>query len=397
MSSLGRSYGAGRLYKERRGDGPDRWILDYKDANGRRRREALSTDKQVAERKRAKIIRSRDLALSGMAGEDGLDLQLVELTAPYLADLATTASPRHVEMVGARLERIFTDTRAELVRDVSPMALIRLRGERLKAGCSVRTANLDGSTVRALFNWATKAGLLGASPLANFAKLPEREATKRCKRRALTEEEIARFLDAAREDDENCALLGPRVAQTPLFRLLVECGPRYGEAVSATWADLDAERRVVTLRAETTKAGRERQIPLRADLVAEILRLRETHALVLRRPTTPRDRIFLSPTGSVWAWNTVNLMRIFVRVLEAAGIDRKDQTGRKIDLHALRHTAATRLARNGVPLAVTQRILGHSDPKLTARVYQHLEVDDLRSAVEGLDVQHAPGVNAQSA
>jgi hypothetical protein len=31
------------------------------------------------------------------------------------------------------------------------------------------------------------------------------------------------------------------------------------------------------------------------------------------------------------------------------------------------------------PLAVTQRVLGHSDPKLTARVYTHLGTEDLRA------------------
>jgi integrase len=41
------------------------------------------------------------------------------------------------------------------------------------------------------------------------------------------------------------------------------------------------------------------------------------------------------------------------------------------------------MARRGVPLVVAQRVLGHSDPKLTAKVYTHLEVDDLRVAVEG--------------
>lgn len=40
------------------------------------------------------------------------------------------------------------------------------------------------------------------------------------------------------------------------------------------------------------------------------------------------------------------------------------------------------MARNGALLAVTQRIFGHSDPKLTARVYVHLGSEDLRGAVE---------------
>lgn len=51
-------------------------------------------------------------------------------------------------------------------------------------------------------------------------------------------------------------------------------------------------------------------------------------------------------------------------------------------MHALRHTTATRLMRTGAPLAVMQRVLGHSDPKLTARVYTHLGAEDLRAAVE---------------
>ena len=58
--------------------------------------------------------------------------------------------------------------------------------------------------------------------------------------------------------------------------------------------------------------------------------------------------------------------------------------GRKLDVHALRRTAATRLARAGAPLMHTQQILGHSDPKLTAAVYSHLEAEDLRGAVESL-------------
>ena len=44
----------------------------------------------------------------------------------------------------------------------------------------------------------------------------------------------------------------------------------------------------------------------------------------------------------------------------------------------------TRLARAGAGLVQTQRLLGHSDPKLTAQVYTHLDVEDLRGSVECL-------------
>ena len=43
-----------------------------------------------------------------------------------------------------------------------------------------------------------------------------------------------------------------------------------------------------------------------------------------------------------------------------------------------------RFARAGVPLVQAQRLLGHSDPRLTSEIYVHLEADDMRAAVESL-------------
>ena len=71
------------------------------------------------------------------------------------------------------------------------------------------------------------------------------------------------------------------------------------------------------------------------------------------------------------------MRRRFRRVLERAGVERVDANGQVNDIYALRHTCASRMARNAVPLAVVQRILGHADVSLTAKVYTHLGVDDL--------------------
>ena len=115
-------------------------------------------------------------------------------------------------------------------------------------------------------------------------------------------------------------------------------------------------------------------------------RLKVQHETVLGRLPTANDRIFLSPEGCAWKRPTTNPMRILHRLLLAARIPRINPQGERIDIHGLRHSAATRFARNGVPLIHTQRILGHSDPKLTAAVYTHLDAEDLRGAVETLDV-----------
>jgi len=221
----------------------------------------------------------------------------------------------------------------------------------------------------------------------------------------LSEEEVTRFLEAARADDRVCAervaaaktigkgskgaqwsqrARSQRVPQAALWQAFVETAARYGELTRIAWHDIDFERRVLVLRAENTKSGRERMIPLRDALVVELLALRAAHAGVLARVPSKHDRVFLTPEGRSWPAYTTNTMRIFDRLLEAAGIDRVDASGLKLDIHALRHSFASRLSRTNAGLVQAQRLLGHSDPKLTAQIYTHLDVEDLRSAIDGL-------------
>ena len=84
---------------------------------------------------------------------------------------------------------------------------------------------------------------------------------------------------------------------------------------------------------------------------------------------------------------------MLTRVLDKAGIDRVDGRGRVIDVHSLRHSFATRLARAEVGLLHAQRLMGHADPRMTAMIYTHLEVDDLRGAISRMET---PGVGRRA-
>jgi integrase len=169
-----------------------------------------------------------------------------------------------------------------------------------------------------------------------------------------------------------------------MWRMFLDTGARWNELRQASWSDVDLWRGLLTLRAESTKARRQRVIPLRRDTVEMLRELQALQQRALRRAVGAADRLLLTPDGLGYAASTNNPMRTLDRVLERAGIQKVGPDGRKLDLHALRHTFATRLARAGVGLAQTQRLLGHSDPKLTARVYTHLEAEDLREAVEAI-------------
>ena len=79
-----------------------------------------------------------------------------------------------------------------------------------------------------------------------------------------------------------------------------------------------------------------------------------------------------------------NLLRTYNLDLAAAGIVKKDDQGRTVDVHGLRHTFATLLARKGVLPATAQKLMRHSDIRLTMNVYTHLELADTASAVASL-------------
>ena len=370
----GRALGPGSLRKR-----DDAWYLDYTDEAGRRRRKLLGRDKRTAERVRSEIIHRRDLAIAGLGAEAGMDVRLRELADDYLEDLEQRCVRRHFKGTRTKLLRAIEGVGVELVRDLRPLHVIRHRQKLLDQGLTNRTANLDGDALRSMLKWSVEAGIIATNPLQGLRRLREGPGNKR----ALTDVEIARFLDAVGEDDAQCdvAAIDVRIPQRPLFETLLATGARWGELVKSTWGDVDLQRRVLVLRAENTKSRKERAIPLSDQLTRTLHDLRVLRESRFGRLSRADEPIFLSPNGDPQLWHTANVTRILNRCLAAAGIPKTTAEG-KITVHALRHTCASRLARNGVPLVKAQRILGHSDPKLTAQVYTHLDAEDLRDAIE---------------
>jgi hypothetical protein len=92
------------------------------------------------------------------------------------------------------------------------------------------------------------------------------------------------------------------------------------------------------------------------------------------------------------------LIRILDRDLVAAGIARmvkhpkrdkwvinkRDDRGRTVDVHALRTTFGTHLSKGGVSLRSAQAAMRHSKPELTANVYTDPKLLDVAGALNAL-------------
>ncbi len=184
--------------------------------------------------------------------------------------------------------------------------------------------------------------------------------------RVLTAVEVQTILDA-------CDRLRDRF----LFALLYDSGVRIGEALGLRHEDLAAAEREVTVRPRTndngarTKSRTSRTIPVSAELI----RLYADY-LHGEYGDLDSDYVFVNiwghPLGHPLAYPAVyDLVR---RLRRKTGID--------FDPHWYRHTAATRLLRDGVPIEVVSKILGHVDLSTTLDVYGHLTAEDARKAME---------------
>ncbi len=181
-----------------------------------------------------------------------------------------------------------------------------------------------------------------------------------------------------------------------IYWLALNLGMRQGEILGLTWDALDfdsgtlrlyqqlqrakigAGPREFLLQTTKTKAG-ERTLQLDADLVA-LLRAHkqnqdEEHALCGDQWKNRLNLVFVTETGA--PIHVSDLQKQFKTALKKAGVP-------MIRFHDLRHTAATLMLADGVPLVTVSKVLGHSSPAITATIYAHALDEHKASAIAGL-------------
>ena len=181
-----------------------------------------------------------------------------------------------------------------------------------------------------------------------------------------------------------------------IFKTLVLTGLRKNELASVTVGQLELGGPCphVTLNAADEKNRQGNSLPLRADLAEDLRKWlgtlqNERHgasdtngeriALTFQRDAgdaLPLDTpLFRVPKG---------LVRILDRDLIAAGIPKRDERGRTIDVHALRHSFGTLLSVGGVAPRTAQAAMRHSDIGLTMMTYTDPKLLDVQGALNAL-------------
>jgi integrase len=291
--------------------------------------------------------------------------------------------------------------------------------QRQREGMSARVHNAYKASLMAFSNWAAQGRRMESNP---FTRLPtaNEKADRRRQRRALSAEELQRLLfvaplrplaDYGRKSvtkvDADCdgratwkkqkldidtiesaclraqnvlierpdmiAELQQRGQRNAMFYMLAAyTGLRRNELASLKIKHIHLEGDIpwISLDARHEKARRGAQLPLKAILAQRLRKyIRQAHG-----PNPSPNTKLLTPPS----------LRAFNLDLAAADIEKVDSLGRSVDIHSLRHTFGTMLARAGVTPQAAQKLMRHSKIDLTMNLYTHLDLAEISSAVQNL-------------
>lgn len=373
-----------------------KWYGQYRDAAGKLRRVALSTDKQAAQSMLRDLERKAERQKAGLIDEHAETRQLsVEgFVTDYLDYMRLKGNgERHVADTRRLLLKSVDACGFELLSDFKPGPLDRfLAGMMKKDGtqASARTKNTHRQSIMGFANWLVKSRkALPINPLANSTKASGGASIKR---RAVSVEELKTLMLVALErplQERMRIRMGPmkgaldakvrpavreRLERQGRLRVLLYkaafyTGLRRGElrALKVHHLRLMGDEPSLTLPGNMTKNKEDADIPLRRDFASELLAWIEGEGM---RGT---DTVF--PVGR-------DVAKHLKRDMRAAGIPIVDERGRVFDFHAFRKCTGTYLNKLGVPITTAQLLMRHSTVDLTANVYNDGELHDKREAVD---------------
>jgi integrase len=321
---------------------PQGWIADVT-VSGVRKVGRAST-RSEAQARRRELLEELTRAAAAPAGRGSFTFQ-------QALDLSAT-----IRWAGSKSERTsLINARAAVehfgpttqLSSVTPAAVDQWRQAMLRAGKRPSTINGKVSALRGMLSDAVLHGHLEAQP-----QVPRQMRADNHRDRVLEDWErdaLCQWLVEAGE---------PAAADLIVF--LLETAARWGEAERLKGGDVDLGRGRVTFW--ETKSGKPRTIPLTR---------RAIDAITPHMPAVRAHRVWPYPYHQ------------FRRLLERA----KDHTGlgeEAIGIHTMRHTCASKLASNGVPLAQIMVFGGWSSLTAVAR-YLHLGTDALHGCIAALE------------
>jgi integrase len=225
--------------------------------------------------------------------------------------------------------------------------------DRIVAKGAPSAGNHALSAIRKFFNWCVERGLIEISPCTAIKK----PTPHRSRDRVLADHELAAIWRSANSAG---------YPYGSIVQLLILTAQRRGEVTGMRWRDIDFEKFTWSIPAERTKSNRQQILPL----VPAAMRI------LTSLPKFDGDQVFPAQGESRNAFSGFSKSKR--RLDESCGV--MDWT-----VHDLRRTAATGMAKLGVPPHVVERVLNHVSGSLggVAGIYNRFGyLPEMQAALE---------------
>ena len=263
------------------------------------------------------------------------------------------------------------------LQKLTPQQIQTFLNERHESGLSERTVQYLHVLLKRSLGQAVKWGLLPR----NVAALVDPPRVTQKEMRPLTPAQSLALLEAARGDRLEAAVV-----------LALSTGLRRGEILGLRWEDVDFPAATLSVRGAVYRVGgRLQRIETKTANSARTLRLPQVTARALRAHLD-RQRIEARVLGSKWPDTGLVFVSTTGTMMEPARLkDTLDRCIRKAGLppmrfHDLRHSCATLLIAQGVPIKLISEILGHTNVRMTLDVYSHVLDEAREEAANRMDV-----------
>lgn len=359
------------------------YSVRWTDAEGKEHVERVSSVRSIAERRKLEIEEREERIRHGVLppvvrNSEATDAE--KLLAEWEQSIIDGgATEGHAQLYRRRAALILRHTGAELPGRLTAADVTTLLGTWRREGIeraggrgrplSVETSNHYATAIKALCRWCVERGYLQGDPLVTVRKL-NADRARTFERRALTPDELDRLVAATAARTSRAAVRGPDRAM--VYLVVAYTGFRLKEVSHLTPASfrLSETPPVVQLPASKGK-------PPVVQVVPEALAAR------LRPYLAGKPKGVRLWYGAAWS-KEKRASQVLRSDLAAAGIEYRDATGRVVNFHSLRTTFGTWLAQAGVPIQHAQKLMRHSDPKITIKFYSRLGDADLAGQLDKL-------------
>ncbi len=237
-----------------------------------------------------------------------------------------------------------------------------------KVGVKASTIRTYWSKLNSFFEWLRLRGYIEVNPVTDIKTAEPVYDDKR----AVERDDIYKIFSAVTLHSTNPLLLR---RDTLIFSLLIFCGLRKGELIGLEVRDIDMMKRVLTVRGETSKSNRTRQIPINPALLVHL------QEYITERNRRGYKTQHLLVSGNEDKGLSVHGLKHFVKKYNKI-------SGVTFHVHRFRHSFACALANQNSSAVKIQKLMGHTDLRMTQRYLRSMSVDDLRDDVNMLNIDN---------